>query len=103
MSSGGADEAVAVFDALDADLDRACALSFDASNPRQCLEWLQRCERVRRRIAAIEHPLINSLARQATPEELGGTLSHAVAEATLISRAEASRRVTEASDLGPRQ
>ncbi|MCV7392979.1 DUF222 domain-containing protein, partial [Mycobacterium paraseoulense] len=36
------------------------------------------------------------------PEELGGTVSHAIAEATLISRAEASRRVREATDLGPR-
>ncbi len=91
-----------MFDALDADLDRACELSFDASNTQQCLELLDRCERVRRRIAAVEHPLINSLGRQATAEELGGKLSHAIAEATLISRAEASRRVNEAIDLGPR-
>ncbi|WP_082962380.1 HNH endonuclease signature motif containing protein, partial [Mycobacterium sp. E342] len=102
MGSSGHDEAAEVFDALDADLGRACALSFDASNTQQCLQWLERCERVRRRIAAIEHPLINNLGRQATPEELGGTLPHAVAEATLISRAEASRRVKEATDLGPR-
>lgn len=34
---------------------------------------------------------------------MGGTLAHAIAEATLISRAEASRRVKEAVDLGPRQ
>ena len=91
-----------MFDALDADLDRACALSFDASNTQQCLELLERCERFRRRIAAVEHPLINNLAHQATAEELGGTLPQAIAEAALISRAEASRRVKEADDLGPR-
>ena len=58
---------------------------------------------MRRRIPAVEHPLINYLARQATPEELGGKLSHAIADWTLISRAEASRRIHEAADLGPRR
>ena len=91
-----------MFDALDADLDRACALSFDALNPRQQLAILERCEKLRRRIPALEHPLINSLARQAPSEELGGTLTHAITESTLISRAEAARRVKEARDLGPR-
>jgi hypothetical protein len=46
--------------------------------------------------------LISKLAREATPQELGGTVSHAIAEATLISRAEAGRRVREAADLGDR-
>jgi Domain of unknown function (DUF222) len=64
---------------------------------------LERCERVRRRLPAVEHPLINQLARQATPEELGGKLSHAVAEWALISRPEAARRIREATDLGPRR
>jgi hypothetical protein len=50
----------------------------------------------------VEHPLINALAREATPQELSGKLSHAIAEATLTSRAEASRRIREAADLGPR-
>jgi hypothetical protein len=57
----------------------------------------------RRRIPAVEHSLINNVARQATPEELGGKLSHAIAERTLISRAEAARRIREAADLGPRR
>ncbi len=91
-----------MFDALDADLDRACALSLDALNPRQQLAVLERCETLRRRIPAVEHPLINSLARQAPSSELGGTLSYALTEATLISGAEASRRIKEARDLGPR-
>jgi len=34
---------------------------------------------------------------------LGGKLSHAIAESTLISRAEAARRINEATDLGPRR
>ncbi|WP_322858463.1 HNH endonuclease signature motif containing protein [Mycobacterium europaeum] len=102
MSSGGDAEAVAVFDDLDAVLARARALPVDAMNVQQQLAVLERCEKARRQLPAIEHPVINSLSRQATPEELGGKLSHAIAEATLISRAEASRRVKEASDLGPR-
>jgi len=91
-----------VFDALDADSDRACGLSFNALSTEQQLAILERCERLRRRLPAIEHPLINSLARDATPAELGGPLTHAIAESTLISRAEAARRVKAARDLGPR-
>ncbi|WP_142254694.1 DUF222 domain-containing protein, partial [Mycobacterium colombiense] len=92
----------AVFDAVDAAWDRACALNFDALNPQQQLAALERCEKQRRRIPAVEHPLINSLARQAPSVELGGTVVHAIAEATLISRGEAARRIKEARDLGPR-
>ncbi|BCZ24546.1 HNH nuclease domain-containing protein [Mycobacterium senriense] len=63
---------------------------------------LERSEKVRRRLPAVEHPLINSLARQAPSQELGGTLTHAITEATLIRRSEAFRRIKEARDLGPR-
>ncbi len=55
-------------DALDADLDRACALPVDALNTPRLLAVVGRCEKLRRRLPAIEHPLINNLARQATPE-----------------------------------
>ena len=93
----------AAFDALDAAIDGAAALDFDALTTREWLALLERCERVRRRLPVPEHQLINHLARQATPEELGGKLSHAIAEWTLITRAEASRRIREAADLGPRR
>jgi len=93
----------AAFDALDAAFDEVTGSDCEALATSEQLALLERCERLRRRIPSVEHPLINSLARQATPEELGGTLSHAVAEWTLISRAEASRRVREATDLGPRR
>ncbi|WP_406816912.1 HNH endonuclease signature motif containing protein [Mycobacterium sp. M23085] len=102
MSSRDQQDVDAVFDALDAAWDRACALNFDALNPQQQLAVLRRCERQRRRIPAVEHPLINSLARQAPSLELGGSLVHAITEATLISRTEAARRINEARDLGPR-
>jgi hypothetical protein len=97
------DAITAAFDALDAAADGVAELKFDALITPERLALLERCERVRRRLPAIEHPLINQLARQATPEELGGKLSHAVAEWTLTSRAEAARRIREAADLGERR
>ena len=105
MSSDGIidrDAITEAFDALDDALDGVGDLSFDALTPRECLALLGRCEKVRRRLPVAEHKLINHVARQATPAELGGKLSHAIAESTLISRAEASRRIKEAADLGPR-
>ncbi|HEY2504272.1 MAG TPA: HNH endonuclease signature motif containing protein [Mycobacterium sp.] len=97
------DAVTAAFDALDAAVDGVLGLDFEALTTRERLALLERCERVRRRLPAVEHPLINQLAHQATPEELGGKLSHAVAEWALISRGEASRRIREAADLGPRR
>ena len=73
------------FDALDAALDGVTGLDFGALTTREWLAFLERCERARRRLPATEHQLINHLARQSTPEELGGKLSHAVAEWTLIA------------------
>ncbi len=49
------------------------------------------------------HRLINQVVGQATPEELGGRVSHALADRLNITRADALRRVTEAAELGPRQ
>ncbi|MGV0042327.1 HNH endonuclease signature motif containing protein [Mycobacterium colombiense] len=106
MSSGGIvdrDAINAAFDALDDALEGVGALSFDVLSPRECLAFLARSEKARRRLPVAEHQLINHVARQATPAELGGKLSHALAERVLISRAEAARRIREAADLGPRQ
>ncbi|MCK8646170.1 HNH endonuclease signature motif containing protein [Mycobacterium colombiense] len=106
MSSGGIvdrDAINAAFDALDVALEGVGALSFDVLSPRECLAFLARSEKARRRLPVAEHQLINHVARQATPAELGGKLSHALAEQVLISRAEAARRIREAADLGPRQ
>ncbi|OBI46532.1 HNH endonuclease signature motif containing protein, partial [Mycobacterium colombiense] len=106
MSSGGIidrDAITAAFDALDDAVEGVADLTFDALTPRECLAFLERCEKLRRRLPVAEHKLINHVARQATPAELGGKLSHALAERTLISRAEAARRIREATDLGPRQ
>jgi Domain of unknown function (DUF222) len=104
MAGGGVDrEALsAALDAMDASFERVLEFDCGALATREQLALLERFERLRRRLPAGEHPLINAVARQATPEELGGKLSHAIAEATLISRAEAARRINEATDLGPR-
>lgn len=89
--SADRDTLTADFDALEAVLDKLLVHDCDALATREQLALLARCERLRRNLQALEHPLINALASQATPEELGGKLSHAIAEATLISRAEAAR------------
>ncbi|MCV7413418.1 hypothetical protein AWC05_03095 [Mycobacterium florentinum] len=90
------------FDTIDAAFDELVSHDCDALATRELMALLERCEKVRRRLPAVEHPFINNLVRQATPQEIGGKLSHAIAEATLISRSEASRRIREAADLGPR-
>ena len=64
---------------------------------------LQRCEKVRRCLPAVEHPLINQIAEQADATELGGKLPSALADRLRITRAEASRRIAEAADLGERR
>ncbi len=103
MLASSREEIVGVFDALEADLNRALELSFDALTTRERLAILRRCEAFRRQLPAVEHPLINQLGQQASEVELGGKLAHALANRLLITRAEATRRIREADDLGPRQ
>jgi hypothetical protein len=103
MGSSGREEILEVFDALDAYMDRACGLSFEALTTPERLRILERLEKIARRLPVPGHALLNQLVQQATPAELGGKLSHAVADRLRITRGEASRRVAEAADLGPRQ
>ncbi|MGH3958709.1 DUF222 domain-containing protein, partial [Mycobacterium sp.] len=102
MHSSNREEIVEAFDALDADLDRALALSFDVLTTPERLAMLQRSERLRRCLPAVEHPLINQIGEQADASELGGKLRSALADRLRITRAEAARRIGEAADLGPR-
>jgi Domain of unknown function (DUF222) len=92
----------AAVEALDAAVDTVTAMNVDALTTPEHFALLESIEGARRRLPAAEHASINHLARQATPEELGGKLSHALAEWMLISRAEAGRRIREAADLGER-
>jgi hypothetical protein len=103
MHSSSREEIVAVLDALDADLDRSCALSFDALTNPERLRILMRLEKMARRLPVPGHELINQLAQQASQEELGAKLSDALADRLHITRGEATRRIAEAADLGPRR
>ncbi|MDT5354610.1 MAG: hypothetical protein QOJ56_3142, partial [Mycobacterium sp.] len=79
MRSSSREDVVGAFDALEADLDRALQLSFDALTTPERLAMLQRCEKMRRQLPAIEHPLINQVGEQADATELGGKLPSALA------------------------
>ena len=103
MRSSSRAEIVEVFDALKAGMKRAVDLTFDVLTSPERLSMLQHCEEIRRVLSAVEHPLINQLAEQADPTELGGKLAPALANRLRISRAEASRRIHEAADLGQRR
>ena len=103
MRSSSREEIVEVLDALEAGYKRALDLTFDVLTTPERLAVLERCEQMRRWHPAIEHPLINQLAEQADPTELGGKLAPALANRLRISRAEASRRIHEAADLGERR
>ena len=103
MLSGSREDIEAFFDALDADADRGSDMSFDVLTSPELLRMLERLEKVARRLPAIGHQLINQLAEQPPPEELGGKLSHVLADRLRITRSEANRRITEAADLGPRR
>lgn len=103
MLSNSREEIVEVFDGLAAYLKRALDLSFDTLTTRECLAMLERCETLRRQLPAVEHPLINQVAEQADETELGGKLRFGLAERLRITRPEASRRIGEAADLGPRR
>ena len=103
MRSSDREEVVGVFDALRAGFKRALDLRCDALTTPERLALLQSCEEIRRLLPAVEHPLINQLSEQADATELGGTLAPALANRLRITRAEASRRIHEAADLGERR
>ncbi len=104
MRSGSSGEEIGeVLDALDADLDRLCALSFDAVTTPERLRILVRLEKLARRLPVPGHELINQLAEQTTREELGGTLRDALTNRLRITPGQASRRIAEAAELGPRR
>jgi hypothetical protein len=103
MHSISREEIVAVLDALDAAVDRACELSFDALTTPERLRILERLEQVARRMPVPQHALINQLAEQSDETELGGRLPRALADRLRITRGEAARRVAEAADLGERR
>jgi hypothetical protein len=103
MGSSTREEIQQDFDALRAVVSRIVGRSFEALTTPERLNLLERLERETRRLRAPGHELINQLAEQAGPDELGGPLPHALADRLRITRGEARRRVAEAADLGPRR
>ncbi|WAC93649.1 HNH endonuclease signature motif containing protein [Mycobacterium sp. Aquia_213] len=103
MSSSGREEIVEDFDALRSAVSRVVGHSYDVLTTPERLSLLERLEQETRRLRVPGHELINQIAEQATPEELGGKVSHALADRLRISRGEACRRIAEAADLGPRR
>jgi hypothetical protein len=103
MRSTSREEIVEVLDGLEAGYKRALDMTFDVLTTPERLAVLERFEGFRRQQPAVEHGLINQLAEQADATELGGKLGPALANRLRISRAEASRRIHEAADLGERR
>lgn len=103
MCSTDREKIEADFDALRAAVSRIQAHSYEALTTPECFGLLEILEHQTRRLQAPGHQLINRIGHQATAEEMGGKLSHALSERLHISRAESARRVAEAGDLGPRQ
>ena len=91
------------FDALRDVVSRILAHSYDAVTTPERLTLLERLERETRRLRVPGHQLINQLIEQSDVAELGGRLPHVLADRLRITRTEASRRVAEAADLGPRR
>jgi len=102
MCSNGREEIVEVFDALAADLDRALDLDFEALTPRECVALLKRCEVLRRRLPALEHPMVNQVAA-ADPTEIGGKPRSVLADELHLTRSQAGHRISDAAELGPRR
>ena len=101
MESGAVTTAV---QALRAARDALTALDIDALTHREPLELLSDLECDRRLAPVPEHRILNRLAAEANPIELGATtLNKLVAFRLRISAEEASRRIHTATDLGPRR
>jgi hypothetical protein len=102
MRSSCREDIVGRFDALHTAVSELLDLSFDVLTAPEQLALLERLEGETRRLPVAGHALINQLGRQAGETELGGKLAHALANRLRITRAEASRRIHEAADLGER-
>ena len=103
MRSSSREEIVEVLDALEAGYKRALDLTFDVLTTPERLRYCSGGNSCADGNPAVEHPVINQLGEQADPTELGGKLAPALANRLRISRAEASRRIHEAADLGERR
>jgi hypothetical protein len=103
MYSNTREEIVSAFDALNAAVSEVVGLSFDVLTTPERLNLLERLEGEARRLPVSGYALINQIAEQSDETELGARLPAALAERLRITRGEATRRVAEAAELGPRR
>ena len=101
MSSIAFVEATSVYEAVDVLFDKIDALDSDVLSHSERAELLERRETWRRRLPAGDHELINHLATASADE--WGAPSRVLADRLRITRAEARRRIDEATDSGPRR
>lgn len=88
------------YDALRAAVSRIQQHSYESMTNPELLGLLEAIERETRKLHVPGHQMINQLARQATADELGGKLTHALSDRLSISRAESARRIAEATTWG---
>ncbi|UNB51681.1 HNH endonuclease signature motif containing protein [Mycolicibacterium sp. YH-1] len=94
----------AALDALDAALDDLDQATIDTMSHPRLLDVMDRLERVNRRLPVTGNRVLNRLAAEANPLELGDTtLRKLVAFRLRISTNEAGKRIDCAADLGPRR
>lgn len=96
-----------MLDALDDVLnawEKAAALPAADMTAPELLVALERTERLRRLLPAVEHAVLTQLQSQTTPVDMGAKSWRAVLSNRLgISGIDATRRLTDAAELGPRQ
>jgi hypothetical protein len=80
MRASDRDEITASFAALHEAVSRVVAHSYDVLTTPERLTLLEKLEGETRRLRVPGHELLNQLAEQATPKELGGKLAHALAD-----------------------
>jgi hypothetical protein len=83
--------------------DKLAALPATAMAAPELLTVLERVERLRRLLPAVEHTVLTQLKSQTTPVDMGARSWRAVLTNRLgISGGDATRRLTDAAELGPR-
>lgn len=90
-------------EALRGSVSRLLELTSGMLTTPEALAQLGDLEAELRRIPVAGHALINDLAAQSTPAELGGTLGQALADRLRITEGDADRRIADAAELGPRR
>src|SRR5947209_17681677 len=90
------------YDALDAAYDTVAALTYDTLDLTDTLGYLDRLERLHRRLPATEHHLLTHAQSLTIPTAIGAkNWADVLATRLRISNKAATRRVTDANDLSP--